>query len=132
MINIVIVLRLYTRCQSLVSFTEWLKLPGNVVFCYSFIMTIYDFYDAEQIDNVYLPLKLIVCQVPLWVFYIHSLCQHLNDLCVWHNYCHLTCQRGKDYPLRILTPVRMAKIKNLGDSRCCRRCGERRTLLHCW
>jgi hypothetical protein len=28
-----------------------------------------------------------------------------------------------------LTVVKMAKIKNLGDSK---RCGERRTLLHCW
>jgi hypothetical protein len=31
-----------------------------------------------------------------------------------------------------LTPVRMSKIKNLGDSRCYRGCGERETLLHCW
>ena len=30
-----------------------------------------------------------------------------------------------------LTPVRMAKIKNSGDSRCWRECGERGTLLHC-
>jgi hypothetical protein len=30
------------------------------------------------------------------------------------------------------TPVRMAKIKNLSDSRCWRGCGERGTLLHCW
>jgi hypothetical protein len=30
-----------------------------------------------------------------------------------------------------LTPVRMAKIKNSGDSRCWRVCGERGTLLHC-
>jgi hypothetical protein len=30
------------------------------------------------------------------------------------------------------TPVRMAKIKNSGDSRCWRGCGERETLLHCW
>jgi hypothetical protein len=30
------------------------------------------------------------------------------------------------------TAVRMAKIKNSGDSRCWRRCGERGTLLHCW
>jgi hypothetical protein len=29
-------------------------------------------------------------------------------------------------------PVRMAKIKNSGDSRCWRGCGERGTLLHCW
>ena len=29
------------------------------------------------------------------------------------------------------TPVRMAKIKNLGDSRCWQGCGERGTLLHC-
>jgi hypothetical protein len=29
-------------------------------------------------------------------------------------------------------PVRMAKIKNLSDSRCWRRCGERGTFLHCW
>jgi hypothetical protein len=29
-----------------------------------------------------------------------------------------------------LTPVRMAKIKNSGDSR--GGCGERGTLLHCW
>ena len=26
----------------------------------------------------------------------------------------------------------MAKIKNSGDSRCSRGCGERGTLLHCW
>jgi hypothetical protein len=26
----------------------------------------------------------------------------------------------------------MAKIKSSGDSRCCRGCGERGTLLHCW
>nr|AAS66223.1 LRRG00132 [Rattus norvegicus] len=31
-----------------------------------------------------------------------------------------------------LTPVRLAKIKNSGDSRCWRGCGERGTLLHCW
>jgi hypothetical protein len=31
-----------------------------------------------------------------------------------------------------LTPVRMAKIKNSGDSRCWRGCGERGTLLHYW
>jgi hypothetical protein len=31
-----------------------------------------------------------------------------------------------------LTPVRMAKIKYSGDSRCWRGCGERGTLLHCW
>jgi hypothetical protein len=30
-----------------------------------------------------------------------------------------------------LTPARMAKIKNLGDSRCWQDCGERGTLLHC-
>jgi hypothetical protein len=31
-----------------------------------------------------------------------------------------------------LTPVRMAKIKNSGDSRCWPGSGERGTLLHCW
>jgi hypothetical protein len=31
-----------------------------------------------------------------------------------------------------LTPVRMAKIKNSGDSRCLWGCEERGTLLHCW
>ena len=31
-----------------------------------------------------------------------------------------------------LTPVRMAKIKNSGDSRCWQGCGERRTLLQFW
>jgi hypothetical protein len=31
-----------------------------------------------------------------------------------------------------LTTVRMAKIKNSGDSRCWRRCGERGTLLYWW
>jgi hypothetical protein len=31
-----------------------------------------------------------------------------------------------------LTPVRMANIKNSGDSRCWLGCGERGTLLHCW
>ena len=31
-----------------------------------------------------------------------------------------------------LTPIRMAKIKNSGDSRCWRGCGERGTLLHFW
>ena len=31
-----------------------------------------------------------------------------------------------------LTPVRMAKIKNSGDSRCWWGYGERGTLLHCW
>jgi hypothetical protein len=30
-----------------------------------------------------------------------------------------------------LTPVRMAKIKNSGNSRCWQGCGERGTLLHC-
>jgi hypothetical protein len=31
-----------------------------------------------------------------------------------------------------LTPVRMAKIKNSGDSKCWQGYGERETLLHCW
>jgi hypothetical protein len=31
-----------------------------------------------------------------------------------------------------ITPVRMAKMKNSGDSRCWRGCTERGTLLHCW
>jgi hypothetical protein len=31
-----------------------------------------------------------------------------------------------------LTPVRMAKFKNSGDSRCWRESGERGTLFHCW
>jgi hypothetical protein len=31
-----------------------------------------------------------------------------------------------------LTPVKMAKIKNSGDSKCCQGCGERGILLHCW
>jgi len=31
-----------------------------------------------------------------------------------------------------LTPVRMAKIKNSGDNRCCQGCGERGTSLLCW
>jgi hypothetical protein len=31
-----------------------------------------------------------------------------------------------------LTPVLMAKIKTSGDSRCWRRCGERRKLINCW
>jgi hypothetical protein len=31
-----------------------------------------------------------------------------------------------------LTPVRMANIKNSGDSRCWPGCGQRGTLLHCW
>ena len=31
-----------------------------------------------------------------------------------------------------ITPIRMAKIKNSGDSRCWRGCGERGTLLHWW
>jgi hypothetical protein len=30
------------------------------------------------------------------------------------------------------TPVRMAKIKNSGDSRCWQGCGERSTVLHFW
>jgi hypothetical protein len=31
-----------------------------------------------------------------------------------------------------LTPVRMARITNSGDSRWWQGCGERETLLHCW
>ena len=31
-----------------------------------------------------------------------------------------------------LTPIRMAKIKTPGDNTCCRGCGERGTLIHCW
>ena len=31
-----------------------------------------------------------------------------------------------------LTPVRMAKIKNSGNSSCCWGCGERETLFQCW
>ena len=34
--------------------------------------------------------------------------------------------------MQIKTPVRMAKIKSSGDSRCWRGCGERGTLLHSW
>jgi hypothetical protein len=32
----------------------------------------------------------------------------------------------------VLIPVRMAKIKNSGNSRCWWGCRERGTLLHCW
>jgi hypothetical protein len=38
----------------------------------------------------------------------------------------------KTTPRFHLTPARMARIKNSGDSRCWRGCGERGTLLHCW
>jgi hypothetical protein len=31
-----------------------------------------------------------------------------------------------------LTPIRMAKIKNSGDSKCWQGCGERGNHLHCW
>ena len=31
-----------------------------------------------------------------------------------------------------LTPIRMAKIKNSGDNKCCWECGERRTLICSW
>jgi hypothetical protein len=31
-----------------------------------------------------------------------------------------------------LISVRMPQNKNSGDRRCCRGCGERGTLLHCW
>ena len=31
-----------------------------------------------------------------------------------------------------LTPVKMVKFKNSGDSRCCQGCGERVTLPHGW
>jgi hypothetical protein len=31
-----------------------------------------------------------------------------------------------------LIQVTMAKIKNSGDRRCYRGCGERGTILHCW
>ena len=31
-----------------------------------------------------------------------------------------------------LTPVRMAFIKKSSNNKCCRGCGENRTLLHCW
>jgi hypothetical protein len=31
-----------------------------------------------------------------------------------------------------LTPVRMVKIKNSGDSKCLQGCEERGTLLYCW
>jgi hypothetical protein len=36
-------------------------------------------------------------------------------------------------PLRFnLTPVRLAKIKTLSDSRCWQGCGERGILFYCW
>jgi hypothetical protein len=38
----------------------------------------------------------------------------------------------KTTPRFHLTPARMAKIKNSGDSRCWQGCGERSTLIYCW
>jgi hypothetical protein len=47
--------------------------------------------------------------------------------------CLITREMQTKTTLRfLLTPVRMAKIKNSGDSRCWRGCGERGTLLHFW
>jgi hypothetical protein len=39
---------------------------------------------------------------------------------------------NQNNPEMHLTSVRMAKIKNSGDSRCWQGCGEKGTLLHCW
>jgi hypothetical protein len=46
----------------------------------------------------------------------------------WKNVQH---QNNPEIPPHI-TPVRMSKIKNSGDSRCWGGCGERGTLLHYW
>ena len=43
---------------------------------------------------------------------------------------HVTCcQISMRYHF---TPVRMANINKTGINKCCKECGERRTLLHCW
>ena len=31
-----------------------------------------------------------------------------------------------------LTPVRMAIMKTFTNNKCCRECGQKETLLHCW
>ena len=53
----------------------------------------------------------------------------------WHMKLHITIIREIQIKTTMryhLTPIRIAKINNSGNSRCWWGCGERGSLLHCW
>ena len=80
------------------------------------------FFRISSVSVVMSPFSFLILLI--WIL---SLCPPVSlakGLVIWEMKVKMT-QRFH------LTPVRMAKIKNSGESRCWQGCGER-TLLHCW
>jgi hypothetical protein len=96
---------------------------------------------SHMASSVHEDMPLIEYVWMLNFLFIYKNCNHLFTLEYWMAEKHLKkCSTSlviREMQIKTtlwfyLIPVRMAKIKNSGDSRCWRGCGEREIFLHCW
>ena len=73
-----------------------------------------------------------VCLIRSWNFFLISNLNYLKQIILSLTSLVLRGMQVKSTLRFYLTPVRTAKIKNSGDSRCWQGCGEKGTLLHSW